>query len=482
VKTPPSASLFQLDFYEPLPIRFEASDAPLTSDAGLLPLRQFDERIGLTKQFAAALDDPRDPELTDHTFLEMVRSRVFGILAGYEDQNDHDALRTDPVFKLIADRSPEDNDLASQPTLSRFENQINIASLKRLRHVLVDQFIASFAEPPLSLTFDLDAVDDPTHGSQQLTLFHAFYEQYQYLPLVITSAETEQVVMVSLRHGTAAASLGADDDLEYLVTRVRAAWPNVRIRVRGDGGFGNPTMYAVSERMELTYTYGLSTNAVLQRASEELLAEAVRLWDETHEPQRLFAGFWYRAGSWPAYRFVVVKAEANAQGTNRRFVVTNRAGASRYPEATYDEYVMRGESENRNKELKCGLGMDRLSDHRFVANYFRLYLHTAAMNLLVRLRREIADPPPVPEGDVPAEALVGAARKAYHNARRVQDPLGKGQPATWRLLLIKVAATVIVSCRRIVVRLSGSWPYRDLFEHIGQHVSRRPAGAACWTG
>jgi hypothetical protein len=482
VKTPPSASLFDLDFYEPLPIRFEASDAPLTSDAGLLPLRQFDECIGLTKQFAAALDDPRDPELTDHTFLEMVRSRVFGILAGYEDQNDHDALRTDPVFKLIADRSPEDNDLASQPTLSRFENQINIASLKRLRHVLVDQFTASFAEPPLSLTFDLDAVDDPTHGSQQLTLFHAFYEQYQYLPLVITSAETEQVVMVSLRHGTAAASLGADDDLEYLVTRVRAAWPNVRIRVRGDGGFGNPTMYAVSERLELTYTYGLSTNAVLQRVSEELLAEAVRLWDETHEPQRLFAGFWYRAGSWPASRFVVVKAEANAQGTNRRFVVTNRAGASRYPEATYDEYVMRGESENRNKELKCGLGVDRLSDHRFVANYFRLYLHTAAMNLLVRLRQEIADPPPAPEGDVPVEALVGAARKDYQNARRVQDPLGKGQPATWRLLLIKVAATVIVSCRRIVVRLSGSWPYRHFFEHIGQHVSRRAAGAACWTG
>src|SRR3954469_23913667 len=475
-------ALFEFDFFEPLPIRVEVSEAPLTSDAGLLPLRQFDERIGLTKQFAAVLDDPRDPELTEHTFLQMVRMRVFGILAGYEDQNDHDALRTDPVFKLIADRSPADDDLASQPTLSRFENQINIPSLKRLRQVFVDQFIASFAQPPLSLTFDLDAVDDPTHGTQQLTLFHGFYEQYQYLPLVITCAENDQIVMVSLRHGTAAASLGADDDLEYLATRVRAAWPNVRIHVRGDGGFGNPTMYEVSERLEVTYTYGLSTNAVLQRASEELLAEAVRLWDETHTPQRLFAGFWYRAGSWPVSRFVVVKAEANAQGTNRRFVVTNRAGASRFLEATYDEYVLRGESENRNKELKCGLEMDRLSDHRFLANYFRLYLHTAAMNLLVRLRQEIADPPPAPEGEVPVAALVGAARKDYQNARRVQDPLGKGQPATWRLLLIKVAATVIVSCRRIVVRLSGSWPNRDFFEPISQHVSSRPAGAACWTG
>src|SRR3954471_16728117 len=150
------AGLFDFDFFEPLPIQIEVSDAPLTSDAGLLPLRQFDERIGLTKQFAAVLDDPRAPELTAHTFLEMLRSRVFGILAGYEDQNDHDTLRTDPVFKLIADRSPEGDDLASQPTLSRFENAISIKSLKRLRDVFIDEFIASFDTPPRHLTFDLD--------------------------------------------------------------------------------------------------------------------------------------------------------------------------------------------------------------------------------------------------------------------------------------------------------------------------------------
>ena len=238
----------------------------------------------------------------------------------------HDTLRTDPVFKLIANRSLTDPDLASQPTLSRFENRIDIPSLFRLRDVLIDQFIASFAQPPVTLTFDLDAVDDPTHGSQQLTLFHAFYEQYQYLPLVITCAENDAIVVLSLRHGTAPASLGADDDLEYLVTRIRAVWPNVRIRVRGDGGFGNPTMYEVSERLDVIYTYGLATNTVLQRESDALLAEAVRLWDETHVPQRLFAGFWYQAGTWPLPRWVVVKAEVNAQGTNRRFVTTNRPG------------------------------------------------------------------------------------------------------------------------------------------------------------
>ncbi len=472
------ASLFPLDFFEPLPIHVETSDAPLTSDAGLLPLRQFDQRIGLTHQFAQVLDDPRDPDLIDHSFADMVRMRVFGILAGYEDQNDHDTLRTDPVFKLVADRSPRDPDLASQPTLSRFENQINIRSLLRLRALFVDQFIASFAQPPRALTFDLDAVDDPTHGTQQLSLFHGFYEQYQYLPLVLTSADTDQVVMLSLRHGTATAWLGADGDLEYLVGRLRVAWPTVRILVRGDAGFGKPVMLDACERLGVDYTFGLSANAVLQRQSEELLADAVRGFEETHTPQRRFTGLAYQAGSWPVSRRVIVKAEANAQGTNRRFIVTNRPGASVCLEATYDEYAMRGESENRNKELKCGLAIDRLSDHRFVANLFRMYLHAAASNLLVRLRREIADPPPAPPGETPA----GAERKRYQNARRRRDPLGEGQPATWRTLLIKVAASVVVSCRRIVVRLSGSWPNQHYFEQIRQHVCRRPAVAHFWTG
>jgi hypothetical protein len=158
------------------PISIELSPGQLSSDAGLLPIRQFDERIGLTHAFTAALDDPRDPDLTEHTFPEMVRSRVYGILAGYEDQNDHGTLRHDPVFKLVADRSPEDDDLASQPTLSRFENAISIPSLKRLRDAFLDQFIASFESPPHHLTFDLDAVDDPAHGHQQLTFWHGYYD------------------------------------------------------------------------------------------------------------------------------------------------------------------------------------------------------------------------------------------------------------------------------------------------------------------
>ena len=263
-------------FLDKLPIIVETTAAQLTSDAGLLPIREFDERIGLTEGFAAVLDDVRDATMIGHTFLEMTRSRVYGILADYVDQNDHDALRHDPVFKLIANRLPDDADLASQPTLSRFENAISIRSLKRLRDVLIDQFIASFATPPCRLTFDLDAVDDPAHGEQQLVLFHGYFEQYQYFPSFITSADNDQVVVLSLRPGAVHAALGADDDLEYLVVRLRQTWPNVQICVRGDAGYGMPWMYAVCERLGIYYLFGIATNAVLKRVSDALLEKAVQ--------------------------------------------------------------------------------------------------------------------------------------------------------------------------------------------------------------
>jgi hypothetical protein len=456
------------DFLDDRPVVIEVNHAPLSSDAGLLPIRQLDQRLGFTCQLATALHDRRDPDLIEHSVLDLLRMRLYGILAGYEDQNDHDALRSDPVFKLLADRLPCDPDLASQPTLSRFENAVTIADLKRLRDVLIDQFISSFATPPPQLLFDLDAVDDPTHGQQQLTLFHGFYEQYQYLPLLITCANNDQIVLASLRHGTAHAALGADDDLDYLVQRLRAVWPAVQIEVRGDAGFGMPWMYDVCERLGLIYTFGLTSNTTLKERSADLLTQAEANYAQARQPQRLFDQLVYQAGSWPHARQVVVKAEANAWGTNRRFIVTNRPGAAHAPQASYDAYIQRGESENRNKEFKGGLAGDRLSDHRFLANYFRLYLHVAALNLLVRLRQVVALPAPVPAA---AATPPTSARRPEHNARRRRDPLGEGQPGTWRLLLIKVAAEVVVSCRRVIVRLSGSWPYLDYYGQVSRAVA-----------
>jgi hypothetical protein len=473
---------FVFDFLPKKPIEFEVSSAHLTSDAGLLPICQFDESIGLSERFAAALSDVRAAAVVSHSKLVMLRQRLYGILAGYEDQNDHDALRHDPGFKLVCKRSPTGLDLASQPTLSRFENAVSIADLKRLREALCDQFLDAFTQSPARITLDVDAFDDAAHGGQQLIFFHGFYEQYQYLPIVYTCAETDMVALVGLRHGTCTASLGADDDLRYLARRIRERFPHVEIVVRGDSGFGTPLMYNVCEELQLTHTFGLSMNPRLKAASEDLLAQAMKKCEEMGEKQRLFLPLLYQADSWKEPRQVVIKCEAQKLGselaTNRRAVSTNRPGWNVLPDAVYEEYADRGESENRNKELKRELAADRTSDHRFLANFFRLYLHAAALNLLVRLRRATSrklQPQDVGVNtDLPPESLSPSDRKAYFNRRRQKDALGEGFACTWRTQFIKVAAEIIVSARRILVRLSASWPYLTEYLRISQAVLAHP--------
>lgn len=470
---------FVFDFLPQKRIEVEVSAARLTGDAGLLPVRQFDEAIQLTSRFAGALHDLRSEADVTHSKLSMVRQRIYGILAGYEDQNDHDALRSDPVFQLICDRLPDDGaDLASQPTLSRFENAVTIADLWRLRDVLCDEFLDAFQTPPARITLDLDAFDDEAHGRQQLITFHGFYDQYQYLPIAVTCAETDMVALVGLRHGTCPAWLGADDDLRYLARRIRERFPDVEIVIRADSGFATPLMYDVCEELRLTHTIGLGMNPRLKQASEALLAQAQQQFDETGLKQRLFLALEYQADSWPAPRQVVIKCEVNADGTNRRAISTNRPGWHVNPQAVYDEYAARGESENRNKELKRELAADRTSDHRFLANFFRLYLHAAALNLLVRLRRATSQrlqPEDVGiQTDLPTEALAAPQRPTFFHRRRRDDPLGEGFACTWRTRLIKAAAEVIVSARRVLIRLSASWPFADEYQRISQTVLAYP--------
>ena len=469
------------DFFPSRTVEVELSSSPLSSDAGLLPIRQFDERIRLTEQFAAALEDRRDPKFIEQSLLSMVRQRIYGIVADYEDQNDHDTLRSDPIFKLIADRLPEDPDLSSQPTLSRFENAVKIPDLDRLRDVLVDLFIQSFDQPPRHLTLDIDAFDDPAHAQQQLIMFHGYYDQYQYLPVVITCAENDMVLLIGLRHGTCEASLGVDNDLRYLMGRLRAVWPDVQIHVRGDSGLGVPRMYLVGRELRLSYTFGIGMNSRLRDLSEGLLKEAVEEYEKTGQPQRRFLAVHYRAQTWAWEQPIVIKAEAHAQGTNRRAVVTNRPGWEVLPAAVYDEYAERGESENRNKELKSELQADRLSDHRFMANYFRLYLHAFALNMLVRLRQAVVQPSPTTEelglpAELPTAAIDEPDRKRFFNRRRQRDPLGEGFACTWRTRLIKVAAEVITRARRVIVRLSASWPHLDHFLAVSKPITAPPSG------
>jgi hypothetical protein len=439
----------EFDFVADFPLVVQRHQGQITSDAGLLPVRQFDQKWKFTERLAACLTDLLPGR--GQSLLSMVRQRVFGIIAGYEDCNDHDDLRDEPVFKLIAGRLPDDKPLASQPTLSRFENGVLPGELLKLVDFTIQTGVERLVDRnkgtmPGSLTLDLDATDDPTHGDQQLSLFHGYYDQYQYYPLIISEPTSRHVFLAQLRHGTAHASLGADDDLMKVVNALRSARRDVAVHVRGDSGFGLPVMYDVCEQNSLTYTLGFSSNPRLKKLTEGLMARAVEQFKQTGEKARLFECFQYKCDSWICFRTVIAKAECHAGGTNLRFVVTNLPEV-KTPEdgqRIYDDYIQRGESEHRMNELKNGLSAGRLSCHRFMPNFFRLILHTASCNLLNALR-DHPDLPPL---------------------------LQRGQPQTWRASLIKVAATIVTTTRRIVVRLAGQWPWW----HLYQSVARRAIG------
>jgi hypothetical protein len=272
-------------------------------------------------------------------------------------------------------------------------------------------------------------------------------------------------------------------DIRRVVSALRERFPDVQIHLRADSGFAVPRMYECCEQMQIDYSIGIGMNRVLQRESAQLLAEACQQYEETEQPQRLFTLLSYQAGSWPVPRHVVVKCEVGPNGTNRRAVVSNRPGITVLPSGVYDEYADRGESENRNKELKCELAADRLSDHRYMANCFRMFMHCLAYSLLLAMRRQVASPPlepsvsdpPCPhleptvvQHEIPAEATTGRTRRARFNRRRQADPLGEGHASTWRLMLIKVASRIEVQARRVRVFLSGSWPFLPLFRDVGQ--------------
>jgi Transposase DDE domain group 1 len=433
------------DFLPHFPVIVQRHEGQLSSDAGLLPLRQFDRRWSYTQRLAQCLVDPKPSR--QHSLPSMLRQRLFGILAGYEDCNDHDTLRDDPVFKLIADRLPDDEPLASQPTLSRFENLATPAVLQKLIDFTIHTGIERLKQKhggtlPASITLDLDATDDPTHGHQQLTLFHGYFGQYQYFPLIISEPTTQHVFVAWLRPGTVHASLGAEDDLMRVVNALRQERPDIAVHVRGDAGFGLPRMYQVCEENGLTYTFGFATNERLKRLTEDLMNQAVQQYQQTNQKQRRFDCLTYKADTWDHPRTVVAKAECHGVGTNLRFVITNVANvvSSDDGQRSYDDYIQRGESEQRMDELKNGLSMDRLSCHRFMANFFRLLLHTAAFNLL----------------------------SAARDSQRLPEVLRVGQPCTWRTMLIKVAAVIVQSARRIVVKLASNWPWWTLYRSVAK--------------
>ena len=454
-------------------LQVDAVEEKLTSDAGLIIFGQLDEEIAWTKHFSHLITETRTRPT--HTRHAIVRQRVFGIIAGYEDQNDHDTLRSDPIFKLIADYDLDDGDLASQPTISRLENSVTAADLLRMEDWFIERFIESFDEPPQTITLDIDTSDDPSHGQQQLTFFHGFYQQHQYLLRFITCDENDMVVLPVLLFGNAVAKIGAADDLKRVILRLRQRFPNVQVHVRADSAFGGPFEYATLESIpDVTYCFGMKANRKSMRLTEDLLETAIQQAKETGEPQLHYQSLPdYKAKMWKTSKTVVAKAEVTAHMQSRRFVITNSAPAITDPKGTYEAYAQRGESENRNKELKCDLMVDRLSDHRYMANLFRVMLHSLAHNLIVTMRSRMqpASDTAIAEtvccsdtGQSSTGSKSGPARRT-HNERRRRNVLGEAHPCTWRMLVIKVAARVVVSARRIRIMISKSWPHVRHLRH-----------------
>jgi len=410
----------------------------LTSDGGLPWLAEAEEAIGICRALAACVPEWRRAHI-DHSIEALTRQRVFGIACGYEDQNDADTLRADPLLKLVCGRRPEsDADLASQPTLSRFENAVGRHACQALAHALLGVYLRARERDgrPTHIVLDIDSTDDPTHGAQEGTAYHGYYRQHMYHPLLVFDGETDQLVVALLRPGNAHASRGVLSVLRVLIRAMRACWPGVTIEIRADGGCAVPALYDFCDREDLGYTIGLIPNPRLQKIAAPLLAQAKEWRAATGEKIRLVGETPYQAESWGRERRVVYKAEALDQGPNTRFVVTTRTDP---PAALYDWYVDRGEAELWIKDFKRACIADRLSDHRFWANQFRLVLHAAAYWLLDTLRRHLcAQGYPSLQLDTLRLRLLKVGGRIRELATRVRLHLASSHPGQplWDLLAV----------------------------------------------
>jgi hypothetical protein len=359
----------------------------ITSDGGLPWVARAEEALGVCAALAACVPEWRRGGVR-HSLEALVRQRVFQIACGYEDQNDADTLRSDPLFKLACGRRPaSEPDLASQPTLSRLENAVDRWAVEQLASALADLYIRERgrAGAPVRVVLDLDGTDDPAHGEQEGVRYHGYYRQHMYHPLLIFDGDTGHLITAVLRPGNVHGSRFVVLVLRRLLRKLRAAWPEAPVEVRADSGFAIPRLFAWCDANTVDYTIGLIPNPVLEARAAPLLEEArAQSLEQGGAKVRLAGETRYQAGSWPAHRRVVFKAEILAKGPNTRFVVTTRTDD---PLALYDWYVDRGEPENWIKDFKNALHADRLSDHRFWANAFRLLLHAAAYWLLDQLRR-----------------------------------------------------------------------------------------------
>jgi hypothetical protein len=406
------------------------SGGEVSSDGGLLLLRQLERRLGLLERAAAVVSDPRDPERIQHRIVDMLKQRVFGLCLGYEDLNDHNELRRDVLLQTAVER---DTPLASAPTLCRLENRASRVGAWRLHEVIVERFVASFNETPTELVLDFDATDDPVHGQQEGRFFHGYYDHYCFLPLYVFCGE--QLLVSYLRPSKIDAAKHAWAILALLVKRLRREWPLVKIILRADSGFCRHRLLTWCERHGVGYVVGLAKNRRLNGHTELARERLAKQFEATQLKQREFAEFYYAARTWGEPRRVIARLEYGAQGDNPRYIVSNLGADAA---TLYDAlYCARGEMENRIKEAQLGLFADRTSCHYFAANQFRLLLASLAYILMERLRNL---------------ALAGTE-------------FARLQTSTLRVKLLKIGALILRNTRRVRVLLSSAYPYQSIYAH-----------------
>lgn len=432
----------ELPFVRSRTLRARFDEAPISSDGGAVLLQSLDSRLGLTKALADAIPDRRDERYVEHTVLDQLRQRVFGIALGYEDCNDAKALRNDPALKVCCGREPEGEALASQPTLSRFENRATARSCYRLAQALLESyFVRHRRRPKRRIVLDLDTTCDPTHGQQEFGFFNAFYDEHCYLPLLVFDQDGDLLTAL-LQPGKPQGAKVAVAVLKRIIRRLRQQWPDIPILVRADSGFASPVMYRMCSTLKVDFIIGFQPNKKLKRLSERIREKARRKFLRTGQKARLFTSIRYRAKQgWDRSWRVLIKAEHMQEGANTRYVITNLGGRAG---ALYDEvYVQRAEAcENSIKDLKAALKADRLSCHRFLANQFRLLLHCAAYVLLFALHR------------------------LAHGTE-----LATAQMDTLRLRLLKIACRIEQTARHVWLHFTSAYPWQPLWRLIAQRCA-----------
>jgi len=368
-------------------LSFTGSD--ISSDGGLVLLKECEQQVGIIKSIAGCLRDERHPSYIHHSIEQLLTQRVFQIAAGYEDADDCDSLRTDDIFKLCSGKLPSDGALASQPTMSRFEHAPSRSELYRICENFVEGFIGSYAAQPEVIVLDCDDTNSNTYGNQQLTLYNDYYGEYCYMPLHIYEGLSGKLITTILKPGRRSKNINVFAILSRVIKKIRSQWKDTMIIIRGDGHFCSRQLMDWSAGMEnVHFLTGLTGNAVLNKRAAATVKAAEKQYKQTGRAVKFYHTFSYKAGEWKKAQRVIVKVEANEKGTNIRYVVTDmHQGRTR--NLYEDVYCARGAMELRIKEHKTYLASDRMSCTTFAANQFRLFLHSAAYVLLHNLQTEV---------------------------------------------------------------------------------------------